>query len=187
MIDSVLLNIKYLSVNFVGNKAMEEGVFQSKHLIEAIDQFTKDSLVQYFIDPFKTEEFYQFQHSSDINLNEVYNYASKIFESPKQLNKTAHQLTDFLYENTVHPNIKSGEFYVCYFENIRLDDKAMDAIGLFKSESKDTFLKVFSDEQDYHVESHSGINIKKLDKGCLIFNTNKEEGYKVCIIDSMNK
>ena len=137
MINHLSLNIKYLSINFVGNKALEEGVFRSKHLVEHIDQFTKESLIQYFIEPFKTAEFYHFQHSSDINLNEVFSYASNIFESPKQLQKMAHNLTDFLYEKTNHSNIKSGEFYVCYFESITLDDKEMDAIGLFKSESKD--------------------------------------------------
>ncbi|CAN5899272.1 nucleoid-associated protein [soil metagenome] len=187
MINQFSLNIKYLSINFVGNKALEEGVFQSKHLVDHIDQFTKESLIKYFIEPFKMEEFYHFQHSSAINLNEVFSYAARIFESPKQLLKVAHDLAGFLYEKTTHPNIKSGEFYVCYFENLQLDDKVMDAIGLFKSESKDTFLKVFSDEQDYHIETHSGISIKKLDKGCLIFNTSKNEGYKVCVIDSTNK
>ncbi|WP_315817899.1 nucleoid-associated protein [Paraflavitalea speifideaquila] len=32
-----------------------------------------------------------------------------------------------------------------------------------------------------------GVNINKLDKGCLIFNTNTVEGYKVCVVDSTNK
>ena len=32
-----------------------------------------------------------------------------------------------------------------------------------------------------------GININKLDKGCLIFRKNKEEGYVVCVIDSNGK
>ena len=32
-----------------------------------------------------------------------------------------------------------------------------------------------------------GINIEKLDKGCLILNTQRESGYKVCIIDKSNK
>ena len=29
-----------------------------------------------------------------------------------------------------------------------------------------------------------GVNIDRLDKGCLIFNLEKENGYKVCIVDS---
>ena len=31
------------------------------------------------------------------------------------------------------------------------------------------------------------INIKKLDKGCLIFNQEQEEGFKVCIVDRANR
>ena len=32
-----------------------------------------------------------------------------------------------------------------------------------------------------------GVNINKLDKGCLIFNTNKEDCYVVSVVDNSNR
>jgi hypothetical protein len=61
------------------------------------------------------------------------------------------------------------------------------ALGIFKSESKETFLKVFQHGQSWEVIHEEGININKLDKGCLIFNTDTVDGYKVCVVDSTNK
>jgi len=59
--------------------------------------------------------------------------------------------------------------------------------SLFKSENKDTFLKVFSSGNGFEIESEKGVNINKLDKGCLIFNIEKENGYVVAIVDSVSR
>ncbi|MCF0206703.1 MAG: nucleoid-associated protein, partial [Bacteroidales bacterium] len=63
----------------------------------------------------------------------------------------------------------------------------VDAIGLFKSETKDTFLKIRRDGENFHVECDKGINPKKMDKGCLIFNHERENGFVVKIIDNTNR
>ena len=38
-----------------------------------------------------------------------------------------------------------------------------------------------------HVYPEDGINVEKLDKACLIFNLDRDNGYKVCSIDKSNK
>ena len=96
-------------------------------------------------------------------------------------------LAKHLYEKSTHPKIKGGEFYTVYFKDCILDGETVDAIGLFKSENKDTFLKVFPTNEGFGIESEKGININKLDKGCLIFNTEKENGYVVAVVDNTNK
>jgi len=40
---------------------------------------------------------------------------------------------------------------------------------------------------NFNLESEQGINIKKLDKGCLIFNKERENGYVVAVVDNTNK
>src|SRR5690606_12418587 len=55
-----------------------------------------------------------------------------------------------------------------------------DAIGLFKSDMKDVFLKLTSTK----IGHERGVKIDKLDKGCLIFDLEENNGYKVCIVDS---
>ena len=65
----------------------------------------------------------------------------------------------------------TGEFYMVLFDNVVVDGEVCNALGIFKSENKDTFLKVYLKDQNFELGSQQGINIKKLDKGCIIFNT----------------
>ena len=147
----------------------------------------KKILTIYFINSFTSEEYYQLYHESDLVLNEVYTYVSKIFDEPEQLYEQSVNLTKHLYEQSTHPKIKGGEFYTVYFKDCILDGETLDAVGLFKSENKDTFLKVLRENGNFNLESDKGINIKKLDKGCLIFNKDRENGYVVAVVDNTNK
>ncbi|MFT6983598.1 MAG: hypothetical protein ACJAUD_002377 [Crocinitomicaceae bacterium] len=83
--------------------------------------------------------------------------------------------------------LKGGELYVVYLQDCVVDDELVNAIGIFKSENKDTFLKVYPKEGSFEVDYEKGINVSKLDKGALIFNTEKEAGFKICIVDNINK
>lgn len=60
----------------------------------------------------------------------------------------------------------------------------MDAIGIFKSEIKTDFLQFNEGESNLEMILQQGINLNKLDKGCIIFNKAKEEGYKILTVDS---
>ena len=170
----------------VGNKLNEDGVVFSKSNLH-LDSSLKTILSQYFLTSFKFEELYSLYHQTDIALNEVYSYVSKIFENHEQFHQQSMNLATHLYEKSVYPKIKTGEFYVIYFKDCILDEHTADAIGLFKSENKDTFLKIFQNTENFNIESEEGININKLDKGCLIFNINKENGYVVAVVDNTNK
>ncbi|MDR3056942.1 MAG: nucleoid-associated protein, partial [Prevotella sp.] len=147
----------------------------------------KTLLLHYFVSPFKSQEYYCFYHNSDLKYNEVYGFVSGIFNTPDSLYKNSVNLAKHLYEQSTHPKIKGGEFYTVYFKDCIIDGETVDAVGLFKSENKDTFLKVFPSGEGFEIESQQGININKLDKGCLIFNTEKENGYIVAVVDNTNK
>jgi hypothetical protein len=153
----------------------------------SVDETINIILSGYFLNSFKLTEFFNFYHETDISLNEVYVYISKIFEYPETLLEQSVNLAKHLYEQSNHPKIKGGEFYVVYFKNCIIDGETVDAVGLFKSENKDTFLKVYPAGDGFEIESQQGININKLDKGCLIFNTDRENGYVVAVVDNTNK
>ena len=179
-------NIKSLSVHKVGHKTSEEGVlFSSKYMI--FDNDMQNVLVNYFSQSFKSSEYFTFYHDIDINMNEVFVCASKIFDNPETLLEQSQNLAKHLYEQSTHPKIKGGEFYTVYFKDCIIDGETVDAVGLFKSENKDTFLKVYPSGEGFEIESEKGININKLDKGCLIFNTERENGYVVAVVDNTNK
>lgn len=178
--------IHSLALHKVGNKLNEEGLNLSKSTMNLDDEI-RALLTTYFISPFKSNEYYNLFHDSDIALNEVYNYVAEIFARPGNLLEQSEKLAKHLYEQTDHPKIKGGEFYVAYFQDCVVDGEPVEAVGLFKSENKDTFLKVYPTANNYILESEEGVNIRKLDKGCMIFNTEQEHGYLVAIADNLGK
>jgi hypothetical protein len=71
---------------------------------------------------------------------------------------------------------------------VQIEGELHDAIGIFKSENKETYLKVYPENSGFNVSyEREAINISKLDKGCLIINTEKDQGYKIAVIDQTNR
>jgi len=89
-----------------------------------------------------------------------------------------------LFDQSMHPHIKSGEVYVAYLENLQIDNEKVNGIGIFKSEIKQDFLQFAEGENQLDAILQQGVNLSKLDKGALIFNTKKDEGYKILSVDS---
>ena len=179
-----------LSIHRIGNKSEDEFYVLSEQSMVIQDEQLKNLLLQYFLGPYaKVNEIYRFFHpNEDLNLNEAYHFAEAIFEKGEHFHENSQQLAKYLYEISNHPKIKSGELYVAYFENVQIEGELHDAIGIFKSETKETYLKVYPENAGFNVSyEQEAINISKLDKGCLIFNTDKEEGYKVAVIDQTNR
>lgn len=83
--------------------------------------------------------------------------------------------------------MKGGEFYVAYFSGCMVNDRPVDAIGVFKTENKENYLKVKQQYYDFSIEAEDGINIRKLDKGYIIFNTESVNGFRLAIVDSVSK
>jgi len=187
MFDFSTVTIDTVVVHHVGCPAEDEEVLLSDNPIAMPDETMQELLFNYFLKPFKEGAFWNFTHEADLQNNNVYRTASEIFENQGNLYKKSIYFAELLYDAAIHPKIKGGELYTVYFKDCVVDGEIMDAIGLFKSENKETYLRVERDNKDFEVAYENGINIKKLDKGCLIFNTEKELGYKVCIIDKTGK
>ena len=175
-----------IALHHIGNKPGDEGIRFSAAELKPSERI-KDILLTYFLSPFKSEEYFNLYHESDLKLNEVFSYVSDIFDNPACLYDQSVKLAKHLYEQSNHPKIRNGEFYTVYFTDCIVEGETMDVIGLFKSETRDTFLKVYPQDDGFAIESEAGININKLDKGCLICNTGREEGYLVSVIDKANK
>ncbi|MCG8311170.1 MAG: nucleoid-associated protein [Cytophagales bacterium] len=186
MLDFSEAELSHLAIHQVGNKTNEEGIIISEQEVSINGQIAS-LLTSYFTRPFKTDEYYNFSHETDLDLNEVYIYVRNIFNDKTSLLSQSINLARHLYEQSIYPHIKSGELYIAYFENCYLNNEITEAIGLFKSEQKETFLKVYPEGKSFAINSEDGININKLDKGCLIFNENSERGYQVLLVDNTNK
>ncbi len=178
--------IKSVSVHSVGNKVNDEALFLSENPLELSDELLP-ALENYFGIAFKPEKFYGFFHEQDIEFNPVYKTAQRVFANPEVLHEASTDFAQMLYDVQNHPNIKGGEFYVVYFTNCLISGESVDAVGLFKSENKDVFLKIGHRSGAVTIRQEEGVNIKKLDKGCIIFNTQSENEYTVAVVDNTNK
>jgi len=186
MINFSEATLSRLAIHQVGNKSSEQGIKLSAAEV-ALNGDVRDILNHYFTKPFRQSEMFNFYHDAGLQFNEVYSFVKGVFDSPASLLDQSVQIAKHLYEHSDHPNIKDGELYVAFLENCRMDNQDFDAVGIFKSEQKETYLKVYPEGRNFQVSHDNGININKLDKGCLILNSNEEEGYIVLTVDNTNK
>ncbi|MAP53773.1 nucleoid-associated protein [Altibacter sp.] len=185
MINLYSAHIASLSIHRVGNKSKNEPILLSSEPYKTNDELTP-LLKEFFLKPFrdKEENYYQFTHETDLEFHELFTIASEVFGQPESIHEQTKKITKHLYDQSTHPHIKSGEVYVAYFENLQIDNEKVDGIGIFKSEIKQDFLQFSEKENQLEANLQQGVNLNKLDKGCLIFNVKKDEGYKVLSVDS---
>ena len=179
--------IENLIIHKISNHEQNFDLFLSSAPVDLNDDLIRQLLKKYFFHSFKDETFYQFEHESDLNLNEAYVFVNQIFANPADFISQSHNLTRLLHKHSQHPQIKSGEVYIAYFQECIVEDEMCDAVGIFKSETKDTYLKVKQQNENFSIANEQGVNINKLDKGVIIFNTEQEHGYKLKIVDKTNQ
>lgn len=183
---SIIYEIEQLAIHKVGNKIEHEGLLISESTVSLTEEMNA-LLGAYFFTPFKGEEKYQFYHDAGLEYNDVYNWAKEIFTNPETLLPNSAVIAKHLYDNSGHPRVKGGEFYVAYFKDCAINGTYADAIGLFKSENKDIFLRVYPNGDQMELSTDNGININKLDKGCIIYNIEESTGYVCKVLDKSNK
>jgi hypothetical protein len=188
MIDISNAHLSMVAVHHCGNQTNQEELTLSKSTLAIEEDNVRELLTKFFLNSFQNPEFNSFTFSNgDHSMNIIYQYATKIFEQPKSLLPQSVNMAKQLYELSTHPQIKAGDFFVAYFTGLMIENETIEAIGIFKSENKQAFLKVDKNQGGFEVQFQDGININKLDKGCLILNVEEKNGYKVCVIDNTNK
>ncbi len=188
MIDSTQVTITDLIIHHVGAKAKGEEVRYSKQPYQFIDNDEVGVVLKsYFFRPFKGDAYYNFYHEEEISQNPAYSLVHLFFNQQISFYDLSVQLSGLLYDSSNHAKINAGEFYLAAFDNVVVEGELVQALGIFKSENKEIFLKVYLKDQNFEVGTQEGINVRKLDKGCIIFNTESDAGYKICSVDNLNK
>ncbi|MFO7445867.1 MAG: nucleoid-associated protein [Ignavibacteriaceae bacterium] len=181
-------NIEKVSVHTVGNKTNGEAIHLSKSELNISDQKLRELLIKFFLYPLKNKEYYSFTSAEDdFTQNPMFNFASHIFDNEKAFHQNSINIASHLYDLAEHPQIKSGDVFVVYFTGLIVDDEMVNALGIFKSENRHPFLKLDNSTDEFSMMYEDGINIEKLDKGCLIMDTERSIGFRVCAIDNTNK
>lgn len=177
--------IESLYIHKVGNKSRNEGVFLAKEETQLNDEL-RSLMKEYFLKPFreKEENYLKFHHELDLDFNPLYMVAETVFTGIDDFENYASEIAKHLYEQSSHPHIKGGEVYICHLQDMLIDDKRVDGIGIFKSEIKQDFLQFVKEDNKLELVLTQGVNLGKLDKGVIIFNTEAEEGYKILSVDT---
>jgi hypothetical protein len=182
--DAVLQRV---SVHYIGNKGNGKELINSKNQLP-LSEDDRRIIRNAFLGNFNLDsDKYSFYHLTSLDYNEVYNYCLDTLAETETFHKNSVNIAKHLYESTTHPKIKDGELYVCYFENCDVDGAYVDAIGLYKTETKSDFLDLQIDPENVSLVMRAGVEVNKFDKACLVFPTNAEKGFDVLIYDSNNK
>ena len=176
--------ISKIIIHKVGNKINQESVVLSQEELQLPEEM-KELLEEFFLKSFKSDEQFHFYSDTYLANNVVYGSVSEIFEDKDKFVWESETLAKHLYDIVENPRIQTGELWVVYFEG---EDHPIigkvDKIGLFKTEKRDSFLKVFPQESTFELERDFGIGLNKIDKAALIYNNDKENGFVVSAVDN---
>ncbi|HTE33574.1 MAG TPA: nucleoid-associated protein [Chryseolinea sp.] len=184
MVDFAQAELTQVSIHWVGNKLLEESLSTSSESVSVTDEDTTRNLLTYFLSSFKDEETYNLDHPTDLKQNQMYAYANRIFKDDSSFHDLSIEIAKHLHACSVHPKIEGGDLWVSHFSGCIVDGKRTNVLGVFRSGAKTSFLKTRHQKGIVKVNSDEGIAVNKLEKGCLIFNLDKQDGFRVLIVDT---
>lgn len=172
-------------VHYVGNKSRDEGVSFSEKELDFAD--ISSDIISMLVKSFDTKESCHFYFESTLALNPIYTFVKTMFDEVSRFQEQSEFVAKILYEKTSHPMTKSGELNLVYLSDCEIDGKKTDAIAMLKTENKQPAYQYLHTEHGYEIKKSEVISFSKVEKGCLIFNTNEENGYVVFSVDKKSK
>ena len=180
MLDTTDAQLASLIVHQVGNKLRQEPVRLSTDCLRVTDELRR-ALMSFFFNHFMhrgAADAFRFDHPAGLEQNAAYAIATRIFAG-KPFGAESVKLVNHLYDVSDHPRIKRGDVYVAEFDNVRFDGKASRALGIFKADTPNTFLRVRMQANSASVAVVTGTDIKSLDKGALILARDEPTGMRI--------
>lgn len=171
-----------LTLARVGNPA-EEHTLQTSRELCRFAEGDAEILTACFLKPFRALEPHRLHHHSDVAKNELFGYASAIFNDNASLLENGAHIARLLHSKSHHPNIKPGDLCISLLEDLIVEGGCVQGIGIIKSETTAPFLQILAVDGDLRLTTQQGIYPDKMDKGCLILNHRQEDGFVVYLFD----
>ncbi|REC57010.1 nucleoid-associated protein [Chryseobacterium piscium] len=165
----------------IGNKINGEGASFTNEELQ-LDENMSELIQNYFLSAFKSEETFQFYSDSYLTNNLIYSTVDFIFANPELLIDQSKNIGRHLYDAAENPRVQGGELFIVFFQ--AENENEVDKIGIFKTEKRESFLKIFPHDETMDLEKDQGISLAKIDKAALIFNKDKETGYVLSVVDN---
>ena len=171
-----------MSLAKVGNPVRNEPLQTSQSLCRFKDE-EAELLTHCFLKSFRALELHQLHHHTAVESNELFSYAAAIFDDNDTLLSQGAKIAKHLHAKSNHPNIKSGDLCVALIDHVGVSGEAVQAISIVKSESKVPFLQISERDGDLVLTTEHGIYPDKIDKGCLIINHGRADGFSIYLFD----
>ena len=172
MFDVSSARITRCVVHRVGNRLREEGCELSSTDVTGTADLHGTLLRHYLAPLAKGGEEFEFYHESDISLNAVRQFSARTFDNPDEFIPLSQSIARHLYAASNHPSIAGGEFIAILFQDIRINDEARYALGLYRIEQRETFLDVERSEGGLNLIELNGIPVNSIQKGVLVIDSN---------------
>lgn len=139
-------------------------------------------LKRIFLKPFLSHaQTFEFTHKVSTDYNVLFNLSRSIHEGEDFIKKSG-DIVRYLISLSKHPNIKDGDLFIAKFDDIKLNNKFYEALGIYKFEDKESFIETSISNSVLKYSFRKGIGNKKPDKACLIILS--DEPYTILIMDS---
>lgn len=180
--------IESLSIHRVGNKVNGGSLKLSKQASPLTDNELRHWILKFAMPPLCQPGLFEFYSpTGDVQLNAVHQLCSEFFQSGGSAHLLSIKLAQLLFENTSHPQIKEGDFMLMHLSGLYFENQRVEALGLLKVEHTDYFLQLDERNDGFDIAYQEGIELDKLDKGCLIIHSGDDSGFKVLITDRSNR
>ncbi len=155
------------------------------HVLPAGTKEILDPLLRGFISPFKGSSLFHLTHDGSLSDNPVFLLGRSVFQDSENLIKQGNIMADLLQSLYESPEHCKGYLFVIHLEGLIMEEKQSDGLGIFRIEEPDTFLKVMPAGETSEIRTEQGINIQKVDRGCIILNIEQDLGYIVTVADTI--
>ena len=177
--DAIIRKLAHHKVSSEGRKSIiSNTLFDYSNEEESI---LKKILLKPFANLTNTYEFF---HEVDLSYNVLFNLAKNIY-SEEDFISNSKDIAQHLVSVSKHPNIKDGDLFISMFEDLKVGNKYIDGVGIYKFEEKESFLETSVESNTISRKFRKGIGTKKPEKACLILFT--EEPFTLLIIDNNAK
>lgn len=179
--ESIIRVLSHHKISSEGKKS-----FISDSPFEYSNEDEENVLKKLLLKPFLSNSHtFEFFHAVSLDYNILYNLSQKMFSEEEDFFNLSKKIAQHLISVSKHPNIKEGDLFVAKFENLKLGNKFIEGIGIYKFEEKESFIETSISNNAIDRRFLKGIGSKKPDKACLILFT--ESPYTILIIDNNTK
>lgn len=188
MINRIDAKLNKMMIHYIGKASEDEGVSYTDNEYISPHAGIEEMLLSLMLDSFQEPEYYTLnQQRKENETLPILEPITSIFADPSTIVDQSKALAKLLHQHSDHPNIKSGDLLVSFIKDVFVDDEIVDALAIVKVENLKSFIQLNRDSDRYDIHVLEGISPEKIDKACLIFNTEAEQGYKICALDKVSR